>query len=242
MNVGIIARTIVARMLLVLLIIVFLLPIIIFMIIPQRWRYSSRFIFMLVHLFYQLILKCALVPVKYKGKENIPREPAIFIGNHQSSLDIPLMGALSGHVPHIWLAKEELMDSILVRFVIPLIAVLVDMKSAQKAMLSLRKIIMLVNRYHANVMLFPEGGRYTDDKIHDFFSGFVVLARTMQRPVVPVCIVGVNKVYPPDSLLVYYHPITVVIGEPFVLGTDEKEEDFKKRVQQWFVETLEKIQ
>jgi 1-acyl-sn-glycerol-3-phosphate acyltransferase len=106
-------------------------------------------------------------------------------------------------------------------------------------MLSLRKIINLVNNHHRNLMIFPEGSRYTDGKIHDFFGGFVMLAKKIGRPVVPVCICGVNKVYPPESLLVYWHPITVVVGTPFVIQPDESDEQFKRRVHSWFVNQME---
>ncbi len=213
---------------------------IIFMCIPQRWRYSHRFIFLPVHWFYCAVLKCPLVPITYEGLENIPHKPVIFVGNHQSSLDIPLMGVLSKNIPHVWLAKQELMDSVLIRFVIPLISVLVDVTSPRQSMLSLRKIINVVNNHYRNLMIFPEGSRFTDGKIHDFFGGFVMIAKKVGRPVVPVCIIGVNKVYPPDSLLVYWHPIKVVVGKPFELQQNETDDSFKERVHSWFVEQLEK--
>ncbi len=239
MNTGTIARTFLSRFLLIIAVLVFLVPMIIFMCIPQSWRYSMPWLFLPVHWFYCAILKCSLVPINYVGTENIPQEPVIFAGNHQSSLDIPLIGVLSKYVPHVWLAKQELMDSVLLRFIIPLIAVLVDVTSPRAAMLSLRKIIGIVNNHHRNLMIFPEGGRYIDGKIHDFFGGFVILAKKTGRPVVPVCIIGVNKVYPPDSFWVYKHPITVVVGKPFVWQEGESDEEFKKRVHGWFVEQLE---
>src|SRR5690606_11510535 len=215
MTVGVLIHSIVSRFLLIVVSLIFLVPILIFMCIPQKWRYSSSYIFLPVHWFYCAILKCSLVPIRYIGRENIPvDEPVTFVGNHQSSLDIPLMGVLSKGVPHVWLAKQELMDSFIIRFVIPLIAVLVDVSSARESMLSLRKIITTVNNHHRNLMIFPEGGRYTDGKMHDFFGGFALLAKKTGHPIIPVCILGVNKVYPPESLWVYWHPITVIVGKP----------------------------
>ena len=241
MTIKTLIHTIISRALLLVTILIFLIPMIIFMCIPQKWRYSHRFIFLPVHWFYCALLKCSLVPVTYKGLENIPYgKPVIFAGNHQSSLDIPLMGILSKGVPHIWLAKQELMDSVFIRFIVPLIAVLVDVTSPKKAMASLRKIISLANNHCRNLMIFPEGARYTDDKVHEFFGGFVMIAKKTGRPVIPVYINGVNKVYPPESILVYWYPITVTVGEPFVLQQDESDEHFKQRVYNWFVEQQEK--
>ena len=240
MTIKVLLHTIVSRILLILVIAVFLIPLIIFMCIPQRFRYSNKYIFMPVHWFYWASLQCPLVPITFKGLENIPKEPVIFAGNHQSSLDIPLMGVLSKGIPHVWLAKQELMDSMIIRFVVPLIAVLVDVTSPRQAMISLRKILTMVNNHYRNLMIFPEGARYTDGKIHEFFGGFVMLAKKTGRPIVPVCIRGVNKVYPPDSFLVYWHPITVVVGKPFVFQLDESDEHFKQRIYQWFVDEMEK--
>src|SRR5260221_14141369 len=106
MTLKIIVHTCISRILLLIVIAIFLIPLLIFMIIPQRFRYAHRFIFLPVHWFYCALLKCPLVPITYKGLENIPQESVIFAGNHQSSLDIPLMGVLSKGVPHMWLANQ----------------------------------------------------------------------------------------------------------------------------------------
>ena len=43
------------------------------------------------------------LPIHVEGKENLIEQPAIIIANHQSSLDIPVIGALFDHHPHVWL-------------------------------------------------------------------------------------------------------------------------------------------
>ncbi len=240
MNIGTLLRTIFSRFLLLLVVIIYLVPIIIFICIPARWRYNSKIVFWFMYWFYVAILKCSLLPIRFVGKEHIPKKtPAIFVANHQSSLDIPLVGILAGGASHIWLAKQELMASPILRFVIPFFSVLVDMSSPKKAVRSLREILILLSGNAVqDVMIFPEGGRYVDGKIHDFFGGFVILAKKTGRPVVPVCIVGVDKVYPPDSFLVHWHPITVIVGKPFVYQERDNDEAFKQRVYQWFVEQM----
>jgi len=103
-------------------------------------------------------------------------------------------------------------------------------------MRSLLEIIkVLVDRPH-HCMIFPEGGRYTDGKIHDFYPGFGILARKMGRPVVPVYIRGAQKVYPPNVFLIHYYPIDVVVGKPFFIQEDETEQEFRDRVRAWFCE------
>ena len=240
MNIGMIARNLFSRFLLIIITIVFLIPIAIFICIPERYRYKYPILFYPIHWFYVAILKGSLLPITYKGLENIPKDkPVIFAANHQSSLDIPLIGVLSKGVPHVWLAKAELMDSFFIRFIVPLISVLVDVTSPRNAMLSLRKILTIVNNHHRNLIIFPEGARYTDGKIHDFFGGFVVLAKKIGRPVVPVCILGIDKAYPPETFWVHWYPITVVVGKPFVYEENDTDESFKNRVYQWFVDQVE---
>ncbi len=238
MKIGAIVRTFFSRFLLLLVVIVYFIPISIFLCLPKRIRFSNKFIFRFVYWFYVVLLKCSLLPVKYIGVENIPDESVIFVANHQSSFDIPLVGMLAGGTPHIWLALKGLLDSPVLRFIVPLFSVLVDMSTPAKGMRSLREILQLMDevKIKRHAMIFPEGGRYTDGVVHEFFGGFVILAKKTGRPVVPVCILGVDKVYPPNSFLVHWYPITVVVGKPFVYQQGDTDKAFKKRVYQWFVD------
>lgn len=236
MKIGMIVRNIISRLLFVCLIIVYALPILIFICLPRSVRYSNKTVFILVYFFYWVILKFSLLPIHYVGLENLPDRPAIFAANHQSSFDIPLLGVLAGKKSHIWLATSDLLKSKLLRYLVPILSVMVDVSSPVRAMRSLRNVIMLANQHDNHIMIFPEGGRYTDGMVHKFFGGFVMLAKKMGRPVVPVCILGIDKVYPPNSLLVHWYPVTVVIGKPFVYEEGDTDENFKERVYQWFVE------
>ena len=237
---GKVSRTLFSRLLLIVLIILFTPMFLIMFIVPKAWLMRSTAFFSLVQLFYSTFIKFSLLPITFVGKKNVPSEPAIFVVNHQSSYDIPLAGYLTNGHPHVWLAKEELMESWVLRFVLPRVAVLVDQASPRKAMRSLLEIIKLVNGSGAHLMIFPEGGRYIDGSIHEFYAGFVTLAKKTGRPVVPVRIFGVNKVYPPEQFWIHYCPVKVVVGEPMVIGETEDDETFKNRVYTWFLAQTEK--
>lgn len=238
MKIGTIARTLFSRLLLLLVFIVFAIPILIFICLPRRIRFTNKIVFLVVHWFYVFILKCALLPIKYVGIENIPDESVIFVVNHQSSLDIPLAGVLAQGTPHIWLALKALLQSPAFRYFVPLFSVLVDMSTPIKGMRSLREILALMEeeKIKRHVMIFPEGGRYTDGIVHEFFGGFVILAKKTGRPIVPVCILGVDKVYPPKTFWVQWYPITVIVGKPFVYQKGDTDALFKQRVYEWFLE------
>src|SRR5258705_13386001 len=95
MYIRLIVRNIFSWLLYICVIILFFVPMIIFMCIPFSYRFASRSIFWFINVFYVASLKCTLLPITYHGFENIPNEPVIFVVNHQSSLDIPLVGILS---------------------------------------------------------------------------------------------------------------------------------------------------
>lgn len=232
---GPLVRTIISRLLLLIVMIIFALPALIIIIVPKRWLYDSKLFFWVAHAFYWMIIKFSFLPIKFYGLDNIPHQPSIIVANHQSSLDIPLVGYTLKMYPHIWLAKHELMESPILRFILPRLAVLVDMSTPMKGMRSLVEAMQHIRGEDRYIVLFPEGGRYTDGSVHEFFSGFVILAKKLVRPVIPIRIFGVNKVYPPDSFLVHYHSIDVVVGKPLYMQPDEDDDAFKQRVYQWFV-------
>jgi 1-acyl-sn-glycerol-3-phosphate acyltransferase len=216
------------------------IPALIILPLPSRWRYQNKFYYRFADFFYRAVLKATLLPIHFIGENNIPSTPAILVGNHQSSLDIPLIGVLVKRYPHIWLAKTELLESPILRFILPRVTILVDMSTPLKGMKSLIEAIRVMNGYHMHAIIFPEGTRYTDGSVHHFYAGFAMLAKKTGRPVVPFRIFGINKVYPPDTFLVHYHPVTVVVGEPMYIGQEETEEQFRDRVYAWFLEQKER--
>jgi len=234
-----IIRTLVARLLVVIFLILFIVPIGIVMLMPEKFRRHNRFVAWLMSCLYRTALWCSLVPITVKGKKNIPNSPVVIVANHQSSLDIPLLGSLLGRHSHIWIARSDLTGSWLFRFILPYFAIVTDVNSPIKSMRSLVKIIHLVKGEKCHVLIFPEGQRYDDDKVHEFFSGFVMLSKKIDRPVVPVRIFNANKVYAREAFWVRSYPITVVVGHPMKMALHETDDDFKKRVELWFAQVKE---
>lgn len=213
------------------------LPIVaILMILPARIRYQSKILFKAIQVVYWAMIKISFVPVSFKGRENIPSGPVVFAANHQSAADAPLVGVLARGKPNIWLATQHLMTWKLLRWILPYVSIVVDTTSREKAMRSMINLVRLAKNTKADVMIFPEGSRFTDDKVHPFYGGFVTLAKMLERPVVPVYIEGANKVYPPNTFWIQRYPIKVVVGKPFKLQDGESNEAFKNRVYEWFVE------
>src|SRR5512135_1154888 len=110
MQIGAILHTLASRFLLLILILVVIVPVGIMMLLPERIRFTNKLLYKIIYWFNWAALKVSLVPIIYKGLENIPPHvPVIFAGNHQSSMDIPLMGVLPRGKPNLWLARSELL-------------------------------------------------------------------------------------------------------------------------------------
>lgn len=236
MSVKDIVLTIVGRLLLIVLMSVYIPFLLAIAFVSKEKLFKSKAFFFFGDWLFRLMLKCTCLPITFIGKENIPQGRAIFAANHQSSLDIPILGSIIQGRPHVWLALVDLMQSFLLRHLVKA-TVLVDMSSPMKGMRTLLEAIKVVNENNTlSVMIFPEGGRYTDGKVHDFFSGFAILAQKSGLPVVPVYILGANIAYPPKTFWMRHVPIKVIIGKPFVYQEGEEYEQFKDRVYAWFVQ------
>ena len=227
--------TIYSYLIIALLVLLFCVPVLIIVLLPGKLRHSWP-VYRVMHLFYWLIEKLTLLPITYKGLEHLPSEPVVFVANHQSALDIPLLGVLARGAPHIWLARQEVLTQFwLLRFILPRVAIVVDTKSPTAAMRSLISIIKIAETEKRHIMIFPEGGRFTNGTVQPFYGGFALLVRKLGRPVIPVYIQGVDVVYPPTSWLAQPAPITVTVGGPMRPEVDEDDDAFKERVHRWFL-------
>lgn len=154
----------------------------------QFARYWSKFIFW-----------GAGIDVTIQGAENIPSDRAvIFAANHQSTLDIP---AMFGYLPVQFriLAKQIL-------FMIPFLGwhlflagnIPIDRKNPKQALGSVLKAGSVIKK-GISILVFAEGTRSRDGKLHRFKRGSFTLARKLNAPVVPVAIQGTFDLMPADA-------------------------------------------
>lgn len=227
-------HTIIVRFFLICAALLFAIPFAIISLLPQNWLYKSKFFYWMIYSLSRFTVVCSFLPITWEGVQHIPHEPSIIIANHQSSLDIPIVGSLLGPHRQIWLATTYLLRSRLYRILLPKFVVWVDSSKPICAARSLMKIIKLAKMYKQHIIIFPEGGRFTDGSVHDFFAGFATLARKMGRPVVPIFISGINKVYPPDSFWITKYPVTATVGKSFHIEHQETDIQFRDRILSWF--------
>jgi 1-acyl-sn-glycerol-3-phosphate acyltransferase len=156
-------------------------------------------------------LVIAGLKLKVEGAENIPAHgPAIYVSNHQSNFDIPILYA-GLPIQFRWMAKQEL-------FRVPLFGLAmkrsgyipIDRSNPRKAMHSLNLAAQKI-KAGASVIIFPEGTRSPNGQVQTFKKGALVIAAKAQVPVVPVAIKGSYGVQPKDRWQVMSSPLTLTI-------------------------------
>lgn len=233
-------RTLLAYSIIGVVSLVFILPCFLIACLPARWRLDNRLFFRLLDWFYKSVFFASFRPVQRIGPENLPQTAAIFVGNHQSALDIPVMGSLCNGFPQVWLVLAYYVDAPVLGFFIRRMFIPVDSAHAGKAARSLLQVYRFIKDHQRHLMIFPEGARFTDGEIHKFFEGFAVLAKKTGRPVVPVFMPNNRFIYPPGSFYIYPGSIKIIIGEPFLYQEGETDEQFTSRVRDWFISTNER--
>jgi 1-acyl-sn-glycerol-3-phosphate acyltransferase len=162
----------------------------------------------------RIILAASGVKVKVIGLDNIDKgRPYIFAANHQSQFDIFTMQGCFDF-DFRWLAKKEL-------FQVPLFGramhlagyISIDRSHGRQALKSLKEAAERIAA-GTSVILFPEGTRSMDGKLHDFKSGGMVLAIKSGVPLVPVGISGTYEILPKGSLLAKPGQVTIRVGKP----------------------------
>ncbi len=214
---------------------IFIPPAFLIACLPAKLRLDNRVFFFLLDCFYKYIMYISLNPVTIHGKENLPKEPAIFAANHESAFDIPVVGSLCNGYPHVWLVLAYYVNAPILGFLIKRMFVPIERDIPEKAALSLRRVIKFIQNGNRHLIIFPEGTRNNDRKIHEFYEGFALIAKRTGRPVIPVYMPTTGIIYPIYSFYIYSAPLDVFVGPPMSIKEDETESEFVKRVRDWFL-------
>ncbi len=147
-----------------------------------------------------------------KGKENIPKQgPLIIVCNHLHVVDPPIV-AVSIKLKTVIMAKEELFRQRWSRFWVknygtfPVQRRGLDREALRQAEHWLKQGVSL--------LMFPEGKRSSTIQMQPALHGSALIASRVGVPVLPVSIIGTEKLREPGWWL--RRPrITVTIGQPF---------------------------
>ncbi len=149
------------------------------------------------------------------GYERIPTDgPAILCPNHISFLDSAfLMLTVPRRISFV--GKAEYMDSWKTKYLFPALGMIPIDRSGGAASSSALDAAEQVLRRGELFGIFPEGTRSRDGSLYKGHTGAARLALKVGCPILPVGIVGTDKIQPPDAKMPKLRKAcTITIGHP----------------------------
>jgi putative phosphoserine phosphatase/1-acylglycerol-3-phosphate O-acyltransferase len=185
-----------------------------------------------------LPLALAGVKLNVRHEDRIwSHRPAIFVANHQSSLDIVVMGALLKE-DFTFLAKKEakydpraMVGSLLID------PAFIDRSNSEQARTTLDALVARIQG-GTSLMIFPEGTRSRTPVLGPFRKGAFHLAIQAGVPIVPVVMRNTGELMQKGSLAINPGVIDVVVLEPETDWTVENLNDHVAALHRRFEETL----
>jgi len=159
------------------------------------------------------------VKLSVQGWEELPADirtearPVIFMSNHESNLDPPvLISAIP--VPAVYISKKELKWVPLVGWAAGLGGtIFIDRGNRERAIRSIHEAAAQI-RGGKTVVIFPEGTRTRTGQLGPFKKGGFAMAQEAGVPIVPLATVGGFRTLPPGSFRLRPGRYTILIGSP----------------------------
>jgi 1-acyl-sn-glycerol-3-phosphate acyltransferase len=155
----------------------------------------------------------SLVRVKVEGQEHLdPKASYIFVANHQSLYDIPLVyGWLKNNFK--WIIKKEFRKMPVMGYLCYRMGhIFIDRSNPMRAKQSLDLAKQNLKKGNTSIFLFPEGTRTRNGQVGRFKRGAFTIARDLHLPIVPVSIIGAYEALPkglnciiPDKIKIIFH-------------------------------------
>jgi 1-acyl-sn-glycerol-3-phosphate acyltransferase len=175
------------------------------------------------------------VPFTLEGWERLPediregKQPVIFMSNHESQLDPPVLVAALP-LPAVFIAKKELQYVPFIGWAAWAAGVIfIDRGNRERSLRSIRDAAQQI-RNGKNVVIFPEGTRSRTGDMLPFKKGGFALAQEAGVPIVPMATVGGFRVLASGSLRIRPGRYTLLIGEPVHPSNHEDRDSLMKEV------------
>ena len=171
----------------------------------------------------RVILALSGVKIKVRGLSRLDdRQRYLFLVNHQSNIDIPVLIQSLPDFQLRWIAKKELLW-------VPFFGwamwagkhIIVDRADSTGAFGSLKKAAARIAS-GISVVVFPEGTRSPDGQLLPFKRGGFLLAAKTGVSIVPVTISGSGKIMPKGDWRVRPGTVEVHVSDPISM-TDHRQ-------------------
>jgi len=159
-------------------------------------------------------IRLAGVKVQVEGLDRLdPKQTYIFMSNHASNLDPPILVPLIPTRTSVMTKRELFSYPILGKALRMASLVPVNRKDRDAGIAAVNAAVEVVKQ-GINMTIFVEGGRSSDGKLLPFKKGPFYLAEECQVPVVPVTVSGTHYVMPKKRLAIKPGPVTVTFHPP----------------------------
>lgn len=187
------------------------------------------------------ILALSNIRVTVKGISNLkPGRPYIYMANHMSNFDIPVLQA---HLPvqFRWLAKAELYKIPIFGYAMKRAGYIsIERSDRKSAIESLNKAAKII-RDGVSVIIFPEGTRSRTNNIQPFKKGGFFLAVDSGVPIIPITIHGTGRIMPKKQMLIMPGHVILEIAKPINSSdyTRKTKDDLMEKVRDIILKSFE---
>jgi 1-acyl-sn-glycerol-3-phosphate acyltransferase len=183
-------------------------------IIISLFSHTGNIVHLIARIWGRGILFVSRIRVSVQGLDLIdPKRSYIYMSNHQSNFDIPVLLAHLT-VQFRWLAKAEL-------FKIPIFSramrgagyIRIDRSNRESAIESLKEAAAKM-KDGVSIMIFPEGTRSLDGNIRPFKKGGFIMAVDTGVPIVPIILRGTWPIMAKSSWRINTGEVFLKIEKP----------------------------
>ena len=180
--------------------------------------------------------------ITVKGQENIPSDTSVvFIANHQSFLDIPLMFGYAGRQAGFISKAEFSKIPIFADWMRILQCIFLKRGNPKQSIKAMADGVENIKRGYS-MMIFPEGHRSKSSEMREFHAGSFKLAYRAEVPIIPVTISNTYKMYEETGhsqstdLTLIFHPAIPTKGI-----TREEQREIPAKVYEIIKESLKSL-
>lgn len=182
-------------------------------------RFWARFYFILIFL-----------PVKIETRAKMEKgKPYIFLANHFSYLDIPMMGFIPGDV--LFVGKASIRKVPLFGYYFRSLHIAVNRENLRSRAETM-KLASLAMDAGSSIIIFPEGGIFTQSPpaMIPFKNGAFRMALEKQIPIIPVTLSYNHLILPDDGrLLLHWRQAKMVLHEAILPNAQYTEATLKEK-------------
>lgn len=211
-----------------------------YLFIPKHIRFKTFYYFVAVPWIFVVLRIFLLTRLKIIGKKNVdPKRTTLYICNHQSWVDVPIIIRYSRSTG---VSKKEVVGLPLVGALILYAgAILVD-RVDNSSRIGIIKELISVFKKNISITLFPEGTRSKDGKLLTPNKAVIKLCYKLNVSVVPVAVEGTKEILPKGRIYFkFFQKAIMQFSEPVFPKDFKNEEEFSDHCWNKVIETHNSI-